>query len=86
MKLIKFKQRDSIKTLASTSTDHSTSDQECHSRELLNVLELTMSTLRDGETMLRDNNGTSMVSPRPLRITNGSLTHSISKAMVDQPI
>jgi hypothetical protein len=44
-----------------------------------------MSQSRDRETMLRDNNGTSTVSPRPSRITNGSLTHLTFKAMEDHP-
>jgi len=38
----KTKLRDSMKTSVSISTDHSTSEIECHSRELLNALEPTM--------------------------------------------
>jgi hypothetical protein len=42
-----------------------------------------MLLLRDGETTSQDNNGISMVSPRLLRTTNGSLTHLIFNPMVD---
>jgi hypothetical protein len=43
-----------------------------------------MSGLRDGERMLKPNNGGSMKNQRPSRTTTGSLTHLTSKAMVDQ--
>jgi len=78
--------RDWTRTLVSKSTDHSISDQECQWGELLNVLELIMWPSREWERMLWDNNGTSTEYPRPLRITNGSLTHLISKVMVDPQI
>jgi len=37
----------------------------------------------DGEIMPNHNNGTSMQSPRPSRITNGSHTHLTSNQMED---
>jgi signal transduction histidine kinase len=43
----------------------------------------TMFGKEDGETMLWDNNGTSMESPRPSRITNGNLIHLTSNQMED---
>jgi len=46
----------------------------------------TTSGSRDGETMLRPSNGTSMESPRHLRTTTGNLTHLTSNQMVDQPM
>jgi len=46
-----FQVRDSTKNLVSTSTDHSTSNQECQCKELLNALELAMLPLRIGERM-----------------------------------
>jgi hypothetical protein len=43
--------RDSTRNSASISIDHSTSDQDFHSKELLSATVLTMSGLRDGEIM-----------------------------------
>jgi len=43
----------------------------------------TMFGKEDGERMLWVNNGTSIKSPRPLRITNGSLIHLTSNQMED---
>jgi len=40
---------------------------------------------RDGETMPRVNNGTSIMFPRLSRTTNGRATHLISNQMVDPP-
>jgi hypothetical protein len=48
-------------------------------------LEPTMSILEDGERMLWVNNGSSMVSQRPLRVTSGRLTLLIFNQMEDQP-
>jgi hypothetical protein len=42
IKLQKRPQKVSARSLASISTDHSTSDQDSHLRGLLSVLELTM--------------------------------------------
>jgi len=81
-KLKKLKPRDSTKSLASTSTDHSISDQDCHSKELLSATVPTTSGSRDGERMWDNNNGTSTRSPRPSRTTTGSLTHSTSNPTV----
>jgi hypothetical protein len=75
-----------MKNLDSTSIDLSTSDLDYQCKELLNALELTMSTSRDGEIMLNHNSGTSMKSLRLSRITTGSLTHSTSKEMEHQQI
>jgi hypothetical protein len=46
----------------------------------------TTSGLRDGETMLKLNNGTSMVSQRPSRTTTGSPTLLTFRATVDPQI
>jgi len=78
--------RDWMLTSDSISTDHSTPDQECQCKESSNVLELTMLHSRDGERMLWDNNGTSIVSLRPSRISNGNHIHSTFRAMVEAPM
>jgi hypothetical protein len=44
----------------------------------------TMSGKEDGERMLLDNNGSSMKSLRPSRITNGRIIHLTSKVTEDQ--
>jgi hypothetical protein len=76
--------RASTRSSDSTSTDHSTSDQECQCKELLSATVPTMSGSRDGERMSEPSNGTSMRCPRLSRITTGSPTHLISKATEDQ--
>jgi hypothetical protein len=43
----------------------------------------TMSGLRDGERMLKHNNGSLMEFQRPSRTTTGNLTHLISNQMED---
>jgi hypothetical protein len=83
-KLLQLEPRVSTRNLDSTSTDHSISDQDFHSRELLNATELTMSGSRDGERMLPLNNGILMVSPRLSRTTNGRATHLIFNQMEHQ--
>jgi len=83
-KLTKIEPRVLIQNSDSTLIDHSISDLDFHSKELLNATELTMSGSRDGETMLDNNSGTSMKSPRLSRITTGSLTHLTSNPTVDQ--
>jgi hypothetical protein len=47
----KIEERASTKSLDFISTDHSTSDQDFHSKESLSATELTMSGSRDGEEM-----------------------------------
>jgi len=74
-----------MKNLDSISIDHSTSDQDYHSKESLNVLVQTMSHSRDGEPTPDNNNGSSMRSQRPSRTTTGSLTHLISNQTEVQP-
>jgi hypothetical protein len=69
----------------SISIDHSTLDQDFHSKELLSASVLTTLLSRDGETIQDNNNGISMVSPRLLRTTTGSLTHLIFNPMADHP-
>ena len=76
--------KDLTRNLVSISTDHSTLDQECQCRELLNAMVPIMFGSEDGERMLLDNNGSSMKSQRLSRITNGSLTHLTSKEMEHQ--
>jgi hypothetical protein len=78
-KLVQSNQRDSTRTLASMSTDHSILSQNFHSTELQNATELTMSGSEDGETTLWANNGSSMEFPRPSSHNNGNTTHLISK-------
>jgi hypothetical protein len=48
-------------------------------------MELTTSGSRDGERMLRANNGTSIKFPKLSRTTNGNLIHLTSNQMVAQP-
>jgi hypothetical protein len=79
------KLRDSAKNGDSISIDHSTSDQDCHSKEYLSALVPTMLPSRDGETTKEPSNGTLMVSPRPSRTTTGNLIHLTSKEMVAHP-
>jgi hypothetical protein len=81
-RLQRLKLRDSMRNSVSTSTDHSTSDQDYQCRELLSAMEPTMSGSRDGERTSLLNNGSSMRSQRQSRITTGSLIHLKSKAMV----
>jgi hypothetical protein len=78
--------RASTRSLDSTSTDHSTSDQECQCKELLSATVPTTSGSRDGERTSELSNGTSMKFQRPSRTTTGSLTHLTSKEMEDHPI
>ena len=65
------KPRDSTVNSVSTSTDHSTSDQECQCKESWNLLVPTMSPLRDGERMFQHNNGGSIKNQRPSIHNNG---------------
>jgi len=74
-----------MKNLVSISTDHSTSDQECQCKELLNAMAPTTSGSRDGERMLQPSNGTLMRSQRQSRTTTGSHIHLISKETVTPP-
>jgi hypothetical protein len=69
----------------SISTDHSISDQDCHSKELLSATVLTTSGLRDGERMLLPSSGTSMVSPRLSRTITGNHTHLTFNQTEDHP-
>jgi hypothetical protein len=82
IKLIKIELRASTRSSDFISTDHSTSDQDFHSKELLNAMVPTMSGSRDGEIMLEINNGTSMKFQRPSRTTTGNHTHLTSNQMV----
>jgi ribosome assembly protein YihI (activator of Der GTPase) len=76
--------RDSTSNSDSTSTDLSTSDQECQCKELPSATVPTMSGSRDGERTSEHNNGTSMKSQRPSRITTGSPIPLIFNQMVVQ--
>jgi hypothetical protein len=74
--------RDSTKSSASTSTDHSTLSQNSHSTELLRCLVEPTWSLRDGERT-RDNNSSSLMRlQRPLETTTGRTIALTSKAMV----
>jgi hypothetical protein len=84
IRLMVHKPKDLIKTLASTSTDHSTLFQNFLSTELLNATVQTTSGSRDGEIMLLLSNGTSMEFPRLSRTTTGSHTPLISNPMEAQ--
>jgi hypothetical protein len=85
IKLIRLKLRDSMKNLDSTSTDHSTSDQDSHSRELQSATVPTMSGSRDGELTRKPSNGTLMRFLRPSRTTTGNHIHLIFNPMEVQP-
>jgi hypothetical protein len=80
-RLPRLEPRASTRSSVSTSTDHSTSDQECQCKELQNATVPTMFGWRDGERTPMPNNGTSMKSQRPSRTTTGSHTHLISSLM-----
>jgi hypothetical protein len=80
-RLPRLEPRASTRSSVSTSTDHSTSDQECQCKELLNATVPTMFGWRDGERTPMPNNGTSMKSQRPSRTTTGSHTHLTSSLM-----
>jgi len=71
MKPRRSQPRDSAKISDSTSTDHSTWSQDFHSTELQNLLVPTISPLRDGERMLKHNNGGSIMRRRLLEIITG---------------
>jgi len=86
IKLVQFNPRDSTRTSASISTDHSTSSQNSHSTELLNATVQTMFGSEDGETTLWASNGSLMVSPRLSSLNNGRTTHLISKEMEALPM
>jgi hypothetical protein len=86
IKLAKIEPRASTKSSDYTSTDHSTSDQDFHSKEFSSATVPTTSGSRDGEEMSEPSNGTSMRFPRPSRTTTGSHTHLISNQTVVQPI
>jgi hypothetical protein len=55
IKLNQFKLRDLQKNSDSTSTDHSTSDQDSQVRELLNAKDTTTSFLENGNRVRLDN-------------------------------
>jgi hypothetical protein len=75
IRTVRMKKKDSKRNMASIQTDHSTSDQECHSRELLNAEVPVMLVFSDGETTPQHSNGTSMVFLRLLDLNNGKETH-----------
>jgi hypothetical protein len=66
---LSLRPRDSMKNSDSTSTDHSILSPNSHSIELLRCTVTLMCGSRDGETMLHNNNGGSMRSPRLLETT-----------------
>jgi hypothetical protein len=76
-------QRDSMQNSTFIAIDHSTWYQDYQWKELLNALELTMSTSRDGETIFYDKNVKFFNSPKPQRIINGSLIHLIGSYDLD---
>jgi hypothetical protein len=80
----RLKPRDSMKNSDSISIDHSTLDQDCQCKELLSATVPTMSGSEDGERMLLANNGSSMRFQRQSRVSNGNITHLISKETEDQ--
>ena len=83
-KLKKFNPRDLTKTSDGTLTDHSTSNPDSQCTELLNALELTTLSLRDGERTLHHNNSSSMELTRPSDPTTGRIMLWKSKVMEDQ--
>ena len=84
-KLKKFNPRDLTKSSDGTLTDHSTWYPDFHSTELLNVLELTILSSRDGERTLHHNNSPSMELTRPSDPTTGRTMLWKFKVMEDQP-
>jgi hypothetical protein len=80
--LSRQKPRDSMRSSASTLTDHSTLSLSFHSTELLRALEPITLLSRDGETMLELSNGTSMRFLRPSEVTSGKTMPWTSRIMV----
>jgi hypothetical protein len=76
-----LKPRELTMTSDSTSTDHSTSDQECFSRESLNSLELTTLSLRDTQREELNNSSTSMDRLTPSSLTDIKTDLLTSKTM-----
>jgi hypothetical protein len=74
--------KESTRTLASMSTDHSILCQNFHSTELLNATEPTMYGSEDGERMLWANNGSLIQFPKLSSPNNGNITHLTSKETV----
>jgi len=77
--------RDLTKTSDGTLTDHSISDQDSQSKELLKLLELTMLFLRDTLREELHSNSSSMELTRPSDPTTGRTTAWKSKAMEETP-
>jgi hypothetical protein len=68
------------------ATDYSTLYQSFHSTELLKCTETLTPTLRDGETMLLNNNSDSIALAKLLETTTGRIMLLTFKAMVTEPI
>jgi hypothetical protein len=64
-------------------TDHSTSDQDFHFKELLNLSGQTTSLSRDGERVSLPNNGLSTQSTRSSEATTGRTMPLKSNPMVE---
>jgi hypothetical protein len=85
-RLHQFKTKDSWKTSDSTAIDHSISNQECQSIELLNATVLTTSGSEDGERIPLPNSSTSIALQRPLDLNNGRTMLWKSNPTEDQAI
>ena len=72
------KPRDLMKTSVSTSTDHSTSNQECYSEELLSLLELQTLYSRDTQRTELSSNSTSTEPQRLLSHRDTKTDHLTS--------
>jgi hypothetical protein len=74
-------QRVTTPSSDSISVDHSTSDQECQCKELLNVLATPILDIRDMPRVERHNNGSSMEEARLSKVTTGRTEQSKSPAV-----
>ena len=74
-----------MRTSASISTDHSTSDQDFQCKELLRQLEPLTLLLRDSPREELHNNSSSMEPASKSDLTTGRTTAWKFKAMVDHP-
>jgi hypothetical protein len=82
IKLMQIKLKDSTNSSDGISTDHSTSDQECHSTELLKHMETTMSTSEDISRTRTNKCGSSMELIRLSETTTGRTMPWSSNLMV----
>jgi hypothetical protein len=73
-----------MKSLVSIAKDHSTSDQDFHSRESLNAMVLTTFGSEDGERTLQLSNTSSIAPQRQSDLNSGRTMPWKSNLTVDQ--